>query len=211
MKLARTTEWVIIGLLIVYIAVAPGFAIVRELLATPVGKIAALAGVVYVWKSVSPIIAVLLVILYLKCTKMSVWEGFSGAEDTCLCEGEGYTWDKSVRKCRNKEGKESAIKSCTCTSGYSWDGGPKGTKQCVPTSGTTPPVAMPTENPVAAALETAAAAAPAVSTGPVTSSAPMTTPGAVQDMVASPVAPAAPSGGVQPTVGSETSSTPAPM
>jgi len=210
MKLARTTEWVIIGLLIVYIAVAPGFAIVRELLATPVGKIAALAGVVYVWKSVSPIIAVLLVILYLKCTKMSVWEGFSGAEDTCLCEGTGFTWDSAAKKCKDAAGKEGPVKSCTCMPGYSWDGGPKGTKQCVASSGEQPPVPIPATNPVADALESSSSAAPAVSTGPVTSSAPMTTPSAAQDMVAAmePQTPA--SGGVQPTLGAA-ASTPAPM
>lgn len=210
MKLTRTTEWVIVGLLIVYIAAAPGFAVVRDMLASPLGKVVALGGIVYVWKSVSQIIAVLLVVLYLKCSRMNIWEGFSGAEDTCICEGEGYTWDAATKKCRNKDGKEGAVKSCTCVSGYSWDGGPKGTQQCVPTSGETPPVDVPSENPVAQALEAAANAAPAVSTGPATSSAPMTTPGAVQDMVASPTAPAAPpTAGVQPSTGS--ASVPAAM
>jgi len=210
MKLTRTTEWASVGLLIVYIATAPGFTAVREMLSSPVGKIVALGGIVYVWKYVSQLIAILLVVLYLKCTGMSIWEGFSGAEDTCICEGEGYTWDPATKKCRNSDGKEGAVKSCTCVSGYSWDGGPKGTKQCVPTSGETPPVAMPSENPVADALQSAMNAAPAVSTGPATSSAPMTTPGAVQDMVASPSAPASPpTAGVQPSTGS--ASTPAAM
>jgi hypothetical protein len=210
MKLSRKTEWMIVAVLIAYIAFAPGFAMVRDMLSSPVGKAVALAGIAYVWKTVSPLIAVLLVVLYLKCTRMSVWEGFSGAEDTCLCAGEGYTWDAGTKKCTNKDGKEGEVKSCTCISGYSWDGGPKGTKQCVPTSSTQPPL-PPTPPPALEAVTSVPSAAPAVSTGPVTSTAPMTTPSAVQDMVVSagPQMPA--SGGVQPTNGAATASVPAPM
>lgn len=210
MKLARNTEWTIVAVLIAYIAFAPGFAMVRDMLASPIGKAAALAGIVYVWKTVSPLIAVLLVVLYLKCTRMSVWEGFSGAEDTCMCAGEGYTWDATTKKCKNKEGKEGEVTSCTCISGYSWDGGPKGTRQCVPTSGTQPPLPM-TPTPPVEAVTSAPSAAPATSTGPVTSTAPMTTPSAVQDMVVSAGPQMPPSGGVQPTVGGAAASTPAPM
>ncbi len=209
MKLTRNTEWTIVGLLILYIAFAPGFAMVRDMLASPIGKAVALGGIVYVWKTVSPLIAVLLVVLYLKCTRMSVWEGFSGAEDTCVCAGEGYTWDAATKTCKNKEGKEGEVKSCTCISGYSWDGGPKGTRQCVPTSGTQPPLPMEPSPPPIEAVTTAPSAAPATSSGPVTSTAPMTTPSAVQDMVVSAGPQMPPSGGVQPMMGP--ASSPAPM
>ena len=211
MKLTRTTEWTLIGLLIVYIAFAPGFTLVREMLSSPLGKAIALAGIVAVWKFVSPILSILLVVLYLKCARTSIWEGFSGAEQTCLCEGEGYTWDAATKKCKNAEGKEAAVKSCTCISGYSWDGGPKGTRKCVPTSGEQPPLPIPSENPVAEALQSAESAAPAVSTGPITSTAPMTTPSAAQDMVVSAGPQLNSSGGVQPTLGAGTASVPAPM
>lgn len=205
MKLARNTEWAIVAVLIAYIAFLPEFAMVRDLLASPIGKAVALGGIVFVWKMGSPLIAVLLVVLYLKCTRRNVWEGFSGAEDTCLCSGEGFTWDASVKKCKNKDGKESEVTSCTCLSGYSWDGGPKGTNQCVPTSGTQPPLPM-TPPPI----EAVPSAAPAVATGPVTSKAPMTTPSAVQDMVVAAGPQGSSPGGVQPTIGATTSS-PAPM
>lgn len=212
MKLTKSTEWVLLGALILYIVFTPGFSFALRILSNPIGNIAALVGIVYVWKNISALAAVLLVILYVKCTRMAMREMFSGAEDTCICEGEGFTWDKSVRKCRNAEGKDGTVKSCTCIAGYSWDGGPKGTQECVPTSGMTPPVDMPADNPVASALEAETAAAPAVSTGPATSTAPMTTPGAVQDMVSTTTAPGAPdAGGVQPTASGGTASTPAPM
>lgn len=210
MKLSRTTEVAVLGALIAAIAFAPDIAAVREILSSPLGKALALGGIVAVWKTVSPLISVLLVVLYLKCTRSSVWERFSGAEQTCLCEGEGYIWDPSTKVCTNPEGKEGTVKSCTCMSGYSWDGGPRGTKQCVATSGSQPPLPMTPEVEIPSSA--APTAAPAMSTGPVTSTAPMTTPSAVQDMVVS-AGPqqTPPEGGVQPTLGTTTSSSPAPM
>ena len=135
---------------------------------------------------------------------------FSGAEQSCTCEGEGYIWDSQTKTCKNPEGKEGAVKTCVCANGYSWDGGEKGTKQCVPTSGTQPPVPPPATNPVAAAMAAEpATAAPAAAMGPVTSTAPMTTPGAVQDMVATAPAMSVPmEGGVQPGAGSASMPTP---
>lgn len=216
MKLTKNTEWILVGVLIVYIAFVQPAPALQNAISTPLGKVVALGAIVYVWKYVSAIVAILLAIALLRCMSMPrVWEMFSGAETSCLCEGEGYTWDATTKKCKNSEGKEGAIKSCVCASGYAWDGGEKGTKQCVPSSGTQPPVPAPESNPIAdkieadvKAMETATNAAPAVSTGPATSSAPMTTPGAATEMAAgaTPTAPAA--GGVQAGV---TSSTPAPV
>lgn len=208
MKLSKTTELVILGLLIAHLAFGVGSSTVRQILSTSVGKALFLAGVVYVGKTTSLLIAVVLALVYVKCSSGSIWEGFSGAEDTCLCEEEGFTWDGATKKCKNEQGIEGKVKSCTCVSGYSWDGGEKGTQQCVPTSGEQPPVP-----PVSVTATEAAppSAAPAVSTGPVTSSAPMTTPSATQAMVTSaPPMPALPTEGVQPTVGAVVS-TPAAM
>lgn len=212
MKLSQKTEWIVVAVLIGYIAFMRPIPMVQDALATSVGKAVGLVGIVYVWKSVSPIVAILLAIAFVRCISMGrVWEMFSGAETTCLCEGEGYTWDAVTKKCTDKGGKEGAIKSCVCASGYAWDGGPKGTKQCVPSSGTQPPVPAPDANPIGdklqadvKAMETAANAAPAVSTAPATSSAPMTTPGAAAAMAAgaTPMPPAA--GGVQPGAPSST-------
>ena len=215
MKLAKNTELVILGVLIAYIAFFPRIPLMRDLLSTPVGKALALAGIVYVGKTTSLLIAVLLAVAYLRCTSGSIWEGFSGAEDTCLCAEEGFTWDGATKKCKNAEGLEGKVKSCTCMSGYSWDGGEKGTQQCVPTSGEQPPippVATPVMTPPVTATEAApSTAAPAVSSGPVTSTAPMTTPSATQSMVTSaPPMSAGPTEGDQPTMG-PTVSTPAAM
>ncbi len=212
MKLSRTTELVILGLLIVHLAFGVGSTMVRQILSTPIGKAVFLAAIVYVGKTTSLLIAVVLALVYVKCSSGSIWEGFSGAEDTCACEN-GFTWDGATKKCKSKDGLEGPVKSCTCISGYSWDGGEKGTKQCVPTSGEQPPLPTPATNPAVTAMEAASpSAAPAVSTGPVTSTAPMTTPSAAQEMVSSapPAAASSSAGGVQPTMG-PTVSTPAAM
>lgn len=203
---------VILGLLIVHLAFGVGSTIVRQILSTPVGKAIFLAAVVYVGKTTSLLIAVVLALVYVKSSSGSIWEGFSGAEDTCLCEEDGFTWDGATKTCKNAEGVPGKVKSCTCIAGYSWDGGEKGSQQCVPTSGEQPPIPVPPTNPVVTAMEAASpSAAPAVSAGPVTSNAPMTTPSAAQAMVTSaPPMPMVPTSGVQPTVGPAVS-TPAAM
>ena len=216
MKLSKNTEWILVGVLIVYIAFVQPAPALQNVISTPVGKVLALGAIVYVWKYVSAIVSILLAIAFLRCMSMPrVWEMFSGAETECLCDGEGYTWDSTTKKCTNAEGKEGTIKSCVCASGYAWDGGEKGTKQCVASSGSQPPLPVPEDNPIAEkvmAMEAAANAAPAVTTAPVTSSAPMTTPGAAAQMAAGATGPAAtPStGGVQPGA-TTTSSTPATL
>ena len=209
MKLSQKTEWIVVGVLIVYIAFVQPIPMIQDAMATSVGKAVALGAIVYVWKYISALVAVLLAVAFVRCISGGrVWEMFSGAETSCTCEGGSeYTWDAAAKKCKTKDGKEGAVKSCVCASGYAWDGGEKGTQQCVPVSGTQPPIPTPTNNPVAEAIASATTAAPAVSTGPITSSAPMTTPGAAADMAAGAV-PSGSSGGVQPGA-TVTSSTPA--
>lgn len=195
MKLSQNKEWIVIGALIAHLAFSPGFQIVKDILANPVGKVVALAAIVYVWKSFSQIVALLLLITYVRFSNNNIWEMFSGAEQTCICEGSDFIWDSSVKKCKDATGKEGGIKSCTCANGYSWD---TMKKECVVSSGTQPPIA-PVVTPVPGVPSTAA---PAVSTGPVTSSAPMTTPSATQSMVMSTPPSIPPSSGVQPNMSS---------
>ena len=208
MKLTRNTEWAIIAALIAYIAFTPGLQALKDLLASPVAKAAALAAIVYVWKFVSPVIALLLIIGFLRCTTGAGWEMFSGAETACTCENPSATWDALSKTCKDATGGDAGgVKTCTCANGYAWDGGEKGTKQCVPTSGTQPPVPPPATNPGAEALAagtTLGASAPAAPGPAAPSAVPMTTPSATPP----PAAPAAAAeGGVQPASG--TTSTPA--
>ena len=198
MKLSQKTEWGLVAALIVYIAFFPRVRMVRDMLASPIGKAAALAGIVYVWKFVSQVVAVLLVVAYLRCT--GVMEMFSGAEATCTCKAGGFLWDPDTKTCKNPEGKVGEVAACSCSSGYAWD---VAKKECTAVTDNQPPI-PPSLAPVGGVEATPAersTVAPAVSTGPTTSTAPMTTPSATQEMVAS-AGPAPPStGGVQPGTG----------
>jgi hypothetical protein len=182
MKLSRTVEYTVLGLLIAYIAIGPRLPFVQTVLSTPLGKAFALAGIVYVWKFVSAAVALLLAIMFVRCAGggMTVWEGLEMPEAKCTCP-EGYTFNATTKTCSNKEGKTMNPTACACDPGYSYDFTTKECKQNSVMSEPIPPVVP--EEPLATA-------APAVSTGPVTSTAPVTTPGAAQDMAtATPPAP----------------------
>lgn len=184
MKLKQTTEWIVLAGLIVYLSFMRPLPVLRDLLASPIGKAGALAGIVYIWKYVSPVIAGLLLLVYSRCTSMSIGiEGMASSECTCPS---GYVYDPESKKCRNPKGELKSPEFCPCPSGFFWDAVNGECKASAPDTPTPVPVATSTN-------------APATSMGPVTSSAPMTTPSAVQDAVAA--MPPAPStmGGVQPS------------
>jgi hypothetical protein len=65
--LSSRNELILVGALIFYLAFVPRLQMVRELLSTPVGKAAALAAIVYVYKYVSCSAALLLVVAYVRC------------------------------------------------------------------------------------------------------------------------------------------------
>lgn len=175
MKIPARTEWIAITLLIVYLAFTPGLPIVKDLLSTSVGKAAALAGIVYVWKYVSKIVAVLLLVGYVRCASMTgVWEGLEMAASTCTCLP-GFTYDSTTKKCRNPEGLLKDPVACSCPSGYTYDAIKK---ECIVSSVMSEPI---TPTPPVDAMPTGGGSP--LTTGPTTSSAPMTTPGAAQAMV----------------------------
>jgi hypothetical protein len=181
-------EWIVIAALIAYLAFTPGFQMVRDILAHPIGRAAALVGIVYVWKRVSAIVAVLLVIGYMRCAKTSMWEGFETPTVTCTCET-GFTYNPATNQCANEKGQVKDPVACTCPSGYAYD---SIKKECVQASQMSEPTPPPMPMP-ATSTE-----APAVSTGPVTSTAPMTTPTAPVP-AAAPMPP--PTAGPTPTEG----------
>jgi len=100
--LSPRTELFAVGALIAYLAFIPSLQAVRELLSTSVGKAAALAGIIYVHKYVSCSVALLLVIAYLRCSRMS-WEGFTTptttVAPTVTCP-DGYALDAVTNSCK---------------------------------------------------------------------------------------------------------------
>ena len=100
--LSSRNEWIVVGVLIAYLAFVPSLQIVRDLLATPVGKALGLAGIVYVHKYISCPVALLLVIAYVRCAGSS-WEGFTTpsatVQPTCTCP-DGYAYDSVSKECK---------------------------------------------------------------------------------------------------------------
>jgi len=190
MKLNQRTEWALIVALIAYLAFTPGFQLVRDILSNPVGKAAFLLGIVYVWKKVSAILAVLLALGYMRCaSKGNIWEGLEMPSAVCTCEN-GFNFDAATKKCVGAKGEVKDPVACTCPSGYSYD---SQTKECKQVSEMTEPVAVPPPPAPEATPSAPETAAPAQDTGVVTSTAPITTPGAAQSMAATtpPTAPPA--------------------
>jgi hypothetical protein len=181
MKVSKKTELVIAIVLVAYLAFTPGFQIVRTLLSSPLGKAAGLLGIVYVWKYVSKLIAVLLLAGYIRCAKdTNVWEGLAMPPVACTCDP-GFKFDETDKKCRNDKGVSKDPVACSCPSGYTFDGTKK---ECVESSSMSEPIAPPVVTPPPGPVDPASMAAPAVSGAPSTGTAPETTPGAAQDMAA---------------------------
>jgi hypothetical protein len=198
MKLSRNVEYTVLGLLIAYIAFGPRMDVVRQVLATPVGKFLALVGIVYVWKFVSAAIALLLVIMFIRCSGggMTVWEGLEITNSKCSCPP-GHTYNIAEKMCVNKNGKRSKPLACTCPPGYAYDFKTKECKQSSVMSGPLPtPEELKAIEPVATAT-----AAPATTEAPATSTAPITTPGEASAMAST---------AMPPTAAPETVPTPTP-
>ena len=83
MRISQKTEWALIAAVIAYMAFMSGFQPVRELLGSSVGKAVGLAAVVATWKYVSPIVAILLSIEFVRVAVLrehaTTQSGASGA------------------------------------------------------------------------------------------------------------------------------------
>jgi hypothetical protein len=162
----RQTEWAVIAALILFMSFTRGLPAVR----TPVGRAVALGVVVYVFKSVSPAIGLLLGLLVACC-----WSGREGVDETlaeptemCECDN-SFTYNSGSKKCEKGGSPDRMPLRCTCIAGEMWDAKEK---KCVPKKvETAPPVSMPSSS--AGAADLAAVEAQAAAMAP--SSVPQTT------------------------------------
>ena len=100
--LSSRNEWIVVGVLIAYLAFVPSLQIMRDLLATPIGKALGLAGIVYVYKYVSCPAALLLVIAYVRCagtTREMFTTPTMTVQPTCTCP-DGYAYDSVAKECK---------------------------------------------------------------------------------------------------------------
>jgi hypothetical protein len=145
MRISQKTEWILIAVLIAYIAFTPGLPAVRQLLSTDVGKALGLAAVVAVWKYVSPVVALLLTVSLVRCASMREYmenESASKTPPNTYCP-ENYKFDNG--QCKNKN-NDQTIPATVCLEGQTWDGtkcqGSSAASAPPPT--TTPPPSMST-------------------------------------------------------------------
>ena len=135
MRLVGTQEWIVIGVLIAYIAFTPGFPMVRQFLSTGLGKALGLAAVIATWKYVSHPVALLLLVSFVRCCGMREFMdnpppavGTPPSNTHCP---EDYTMENG--QCKNKT-TGLTTPATVCLAGQTWDGA-----QCT----TAPPAATP--------------------------------------------------------------------
>lgn len=109
--LSSRTEMFVVGALIVHIASGFRVQALHDLLATFVGKVLALAGIIYVHKKLSCSVALLLVIAYLRCCANS-WEGFTTptttVAPTVTCP-DGYALDSVTNSCKTVSSMSGSV------------------------------------------------------------------------------------------------------
>jgi hypothetical protein len=137
MRLVGTSEWIVVGVLILYIAFTPGFPVVRDALSTGVGKAVGLAVIVATWKYVSHPVALLLLVSFVRCSGMREHMESGSAPPNTHCPVD-YTYQDG--QCKNASG--GSVPAVTCTTGESWDG-TKCTASSPPPPVTPPPVTPP--------------------------------------------------------------------
>jgi hypothetical protein len=109
--LSSRNEWIVVGVLIAYLAFVPSLQIVRDLLATPIGKALGLAGIVYVHKYISCPVALLLVIAYVRCASANL-EMFTTptttVQPTVTCPS-GYAYDSVTKECKPSSSMSGSV------------------------------------------------------------------------------------------------------
>lgn len=150
MRVSQNTEWAILAVLVAYIAFTPGVQAMRDLLSTGLGKALYLGAVVAAWKYVSPLVAVLLVVNFVRCASMREY-----ADDPSMKPGappkdthcpENYMFDNG--QCKNKTTGQS-IPATVCLPGQTWDG-----SKCAGSSTASSPPPMTTPSPPATSSTT---------------------------------------------------------
>ena len=127
MRVSSKIELLVAGVLIAYSAFTPRFQPVRDFLESGLGKALALVGVVYVYRSVSPLIALLMVVALCRSMFTQSWEGFDVPAPKCsnsqpvvkTSSGDFKCTDNSMPTCPPTKGDTATypydVKTGKCT------------------------------------------------------------------------------------------------
>lgn len=160
--LSARNEWIAIGVLLVIIAFVPCPMALKEFYGTPIGKAAVVAAVVYTWKYVSQIVAVLLILMVLRGSSIREFldeAGMTPPSAPSPGAGEFKCPDEFVYVAERKmcmKGNESMPPECQDSS-MMWD---SEEGACISKSPSTPPPStdMPNGGPMGGTTPGAAAA-----------------------------------------------------
>jgi len=132
--LSARNEWIAIGVILVLTALVPCPSAVKSFYATPLGKAVAVGIVVYAWKYVSQLVAVLLVVMVLlRSGAIREFLDDTGMAPTNFKCDDSFIYVAEKKMCA----KGNEMKSPTCNDGtMMWDSA-KG--ECVPKPSTPPP------------------------------------------------------------------------
>lgn len=133
--LSSRNEWIAIGVLLVWIAFVPCPPAMKEFYATPLGKLVAFGAVVYAWKFLSPIVAVLLLVAILRSGSIREFLDETGVAPTNFKCEDTFVYVADKKMCA--KGNEMKAPVCNDAS-MMWDS-EKG--ECVPKAA--PPPATP--------------------------------------------------------------------
>ena len=157
--LTGRNEWIAVGALIVWIALIETPPALKDFLGSTVGKAVALATVVYTWKSVSQLVAVLLVVVMVRSGAIREHADDPSIQPSstpkCHCET-GYEMDAATKQC--KKGTETKPAQC-CGLTQEWDGTKCKDKATPAMPPTMPPVGGPAGGPDGGSTGSAAAMA----------------------------------------------------
>ena len=99
MRLSQQNEWIAIGALIAYISLVPCPYAMKEFFSSAVGKIVALSAVVFVWKYVSELLAVLVLVAFLRSG--AVREYLDASTPSMPSCPPGQMMDTTTNKCKD--------------------------------------------------------------------------------------------------------------
>lgn len=114
--LSTRNEWIAIGALILWIAFVPCPYAMKQFFASPVGKVLALGGVIYVWKFVSVPVAVLLLVAFLRSGAIREFADDPSMKPAMSTDGEfkcadEFLFDTASKQC--KKGTETKMPECS--------------------------------------------------------------------------------------------------
>lgn len=129
MRLARNTEWAVVGALIVYTVFFPSFPIVRQIVSSPVGTALSIAGVYYVAKCISIPLAFVVLVALIRSSSAVTREHMASSVD-CHCAEAGYTFDSASRQCKTTDKDDAGnvkkeMAPLCCTPMQMWDAAKK--------------------------------------------------------------------------------------